>query len=119
MMDGKREELEWPVGYSARFTPALELLDAHGNVVGIEGSELTNVASSAPGQGGMLMQMNSSGSALLQLYWNAVPTGMSMETPRRRSTVCSPVASRRHICPSPERMCQNSLTVACTVARFT
>jgi hypothetical protein len=40
MVSGKRFELEWPVGYSARFTPQLELLDAEGVVVGREGSEL-------------------------------------------------------------------------------
>lgn len=37
---GKRLELGWPVGYSARFTPNLELLDEQGNVVGREGDEL-------------------------------------------------------------------------------
>lgn len=36
----KRVELGWPVGYSARFTPQLELLDEHGVVVGREGSIL-------------------------------------------------------------------------------
>lgn len=38
---GKRVELGWPVGYSARFTPQLELLDDQGVVVGREGSALT------------------------------------------------------------------------------
>lgn len=35
---GKREELVWPVGYSARFTPALEVLDENGQVIATEGS---------------------------------------------------------------------------------
>ena len=39
--DGSRAELAWPLGYSARFTPLLELLDDHGAVVGHEGSLLT------------------------------------------------------------------------------
>jgi hypothetical protein len=77
------------------------------------------VASLAPSHGGMVTQMNVSGSAPSQRYWNEVPTGMSIETPARRSVVCSPVASRRQIRPAPERMYQNSLTVACTVARLT
>jgi hypothetical protein len=49
MMDGKREELEWPVGYSARFTPNLELLDEHGDLVGVEGSVLTGGCEIVPG----------------------------------------------------------------------
>ena len=39
MVGDKRAELEWPVGYSARFSP-LELLNENGFVVGREGSEL-------------------------------------------------------------------------------
>jgi hypothetical protein len=39
--DGSRHDLAWPVGYSARFTPALELLDGTGQVVGREGSLIT------------------------------------------------------------------------------
>jgi hypothetical protein len=39
--DGTRAELAWPVGYSARFTPDLELLDDMGEVVGREGSLVT------------------------------------------------------------------------------
>lgn len=31
--DGSRRELVWPAGYSARFTPDLEVLDDHGQVV--------------------------------------------------------------------------------------
>ncbi|MDL2336193.1 MAG: hypothetical protein QFC55_09200, partial [Chloroflexota bacterium] len=41
MVGGERKELEFPVGYSARFTPDLELLDENGKVVGREGSTLT------------------------------------------------------------------------------
>ena len=86
--------------------------------VGFQGPSIT-VASLSPGQRGIVMQRNLSGSTPVQRYWNAVPTGMSIETPVPRTVVSSPVPSRRHICPSPERTCQNSLTVAWTVARFT
>jgi len=34
---GVRVDVVWPVGYSARFVPALELLDEQGHVVGREG----------------------------------------------------------------------------------
>jgi hypothetical protein len=34
----RRLEVGWPLGYSARFTPQLELLDAAGSVVGHEGT---------------------------------------------------------------------------------
>lgn len=37
MVYGTRHELVWPVGYSARFTPKLEVLDARGRVVGHDG----------------------------------------------------------------------------------
>lgn len=36
--DGTRTELAWPVGYSAKFGPELELLDNSGRVVGRQGS---------------------------------------------------------------------------------
>jgi hypothetical protein len=36
--DGARTDLAWPVGYSAPFTPDLELLDNSGRVVGRQGS---------------------------------------------------------------------------------
>lgn len=49
MMAGGRQELEWPVGYSARFTPELELLDEDGIVVGHEGTELDGGCEMAPG----------------------------------------------------------------------
>ena len=73
------------------------------------------VASESPGQRGMLMQRNSSGSAPVHRYWNAVPTGMSIESlvPERLSLPCAVSAPDP---PSPERTCQNSLTVAWTVA---
>ena len=55
----------------------------------------------------------------VQRYWKAVPTGMSMETPGVRTVTSSPLSSRRQISPRPDRTCQDSLTVAWTVARFT
>jgi len=39
--DGSRQELAWPLGYSARFIPKLELLDETGSVVGREGTLIT------------------------------------------------------------------------------
>ena len=36
--DGSRHELAWPVGYSARFVPALEVLDDTAHVIAREGS---------------------------------------------------------------------------------
>jgi hypothetical protein len=36
--DGSRRELAWPVGYSARFVPGLEVLDDTGRVIAREGS---------------------------------------------------------------------------------
>ncbi len=36
--DGTRTELAWPVGFSARFNPALQVLDGQGRVVASEGS---------------------------------------------------------------------------------
>ena len=39
--DGSRRELAWPLGYSARFTPDLELLDENGKLVGREGTPVT------------------------------------------------------------------------------
>ena len=37
---GQRTEIIWPVGYSARFLPALEVLDETGRVVAREGDHL-------------------------------------------------------------------------------
>lgn len=39
--DGRRTELAWPVGYSARFTPNLEVLNDRGRRVAVEGSLVT------------------------------------------------------------------------------
>jgi hypothetical protein len=36
--DGSRTELAWPVGFSARFSPTLEVLDGQGRVIASEGS---------------------------------------------------------------------------------
>jgi len=39
--DGTRQDLVWQVGYSARFTPQLEVLDQHGTVIASEGTLVT------------------------------------------------------------------------------
>ena len=45
--DGRRTELAWQAGYSARFTPNLEVLDDHGQSVAVEGSLVTGTCSTA------------------------------------------------------------------------
>jgi hypothetical protein len=47
--DGRRQELVWPLGYSARFDPALEVLDDRGQVVAREGSLVTGGCPMPPG----------------------------------------------------------------------
>jgi hypothetical protein len=50
---GQRVEIVWPVGYSARFTPQLEVLDSAGVVVARDGDYLTGwcaTADTTPGQ---------------------------------------------------------------------
>ena len=44
---GKRYELAWPTGYSARFVPGLEVLDETGKVVARQGDELLDACPSA------------------------------------------------------------------------
>jgi hypothetical protein len=39
--NGARTDLSWPVGYSARFVPTLEVLDGSGRVVGRDGTLVT------------------------------------------------------------------------------
>ena len=46
---GQRLELGWPVGYSARFTPKLELMDENDNVVGREGDVALGGCETSPG----------------------------------------------------------------------
>ncbi len=66
----------------------------------------------------MAMHRKVRGSGPLLRYWNAVPTGMSIEVPGVSGVTRSSVASRRQISHWPPRIYQNSLTVACTVARL-
>ena len=52
---GVRFELLWPMGYQARFTPNLELLDEQGAVVGREGDLIIGSCSiTDPGDGSAL-----------------------------------------------------------------
>jgi hypothetical protein len=46
---GKPEQVVWPVGYSAIFTPQLQVLDAVGRVVAVEGSVATGGCPMPPG----------------------------------------------------------------------
>jgi len=45
---GMRIEILWPVGYSARFDPNVEVLDASGNVVGREGDLIVGSCTMPP-----------------------------------------------------------------------
>ena len=65
------------------------------------------------------MHINRRGVLPLLRYWKAVPTGISRETPGDRTVTFSSFASLRQISPLPSKIYQNSLTVACTVARLT
>ena len=47
--DGTRTELVWPVGFSARFRPTLEILDDAGAVIAREGDLVTGGCPMAPG----------------------------------------------------------------------
>jgi hypothetical protein len=47
--EGRRENLLWPAGYQARFTPALEVLDPSGRVVAREGDRVTGGCAMPPG----------------------------------------------------------------------
>ena len=46
---GQQLELGWPVGYSARFTPKLELMDENDKVVGREGDVALGGCETSPG----------------------------------------------------------------------
>jgi len=48
--DDHRTDLGWPVGYSARFTPALELLDGSGRVIAHGGTLVTGGCTTADPQ---------------------------------------------------------------------
>jgi hypothetical protein len=45
---GPRLEIVWPFGFTARFTPDLEILDADGNVVIREGGAVTGTCDNLP-----------------------------------------------------------------------
>ena len=52
---GQRHEIVWPPGYTARFTPNLEVLDANGNVVFREGSRVSGGCVTGPNSEGPLL----------------------------------------------------------------
>lgn len=47
-VDGQRRDVVWPTGFSARFAPRLEILDAFGTVVFREGDQIDG-ACTGPG----------------------------------------------------------------------
>jgi hypothetical protein len=51
---GDRIELLWPIGYSARFSPHLEVLDDHGAVVAHEGDLIIGSCLRQPKDGGSI-----------------------------------------------------------------
>jgi hypothetical protein len=57
-VDGRREEVVWPPGYSARFEPALLVFDESGTLIAREGSQVLG-GCPMPG-GGFLVDLPSS-----------------------------------------------------------
>ena len=49
MRDGRRTELIWPTGYTARFVPRLQILDASGRVVFVEGEHIKGACTAIDG----------------------------------------------------------------------
>jgi hypothetical protein len=45
--DGQRYELGWPAGYTARFSPELEVLDDHSRLVASQGDQFTKLCPTA------------------------------------------------------------------------
>ena len=45
---GRREEIIWPPGYTAQFTPNLVVLNAEGDVVAIEGAHVDSACVGGP-----------------------------------------------------------------------
>jgi hypothetical protein len=45
---GRREEIIWPPGYTAQFTPNLVVLDADGDIVAIEGAHVDGACVGGP-----------------------------------------------------------------------
>lgn len=52
---GQRIDVIWPPGYTARFTPNLEVLDANGNVAFREGSKVSGGCVTGPDATGPLL----------------------------------------------------------------
>jgi hypothetical protein len=52
---GGREEVVWPTGYSARFTPQVEVLDEHGMVAFRQGDVVSGGCVTGPDAQGPLM----------------------------------------------------------------
>jgi hypothetical protein len=57
VVDGRREEVVWPPGYSARFDPGLLLFDEAGILVGRDG---THVIGRCPQREGVLVDLQTS-----------------------------------------------------------
>lgn len=53
--DRSRREIAWPLGYSARFDPALEVLDEQGRVIATDG---TPVIGQCPTRDSRIMQVD-------------------------------------------------------------
>jgi hypothetical protein len=76
--DGHRENLLWPPGYRARFTPSLVVLDPTGQAVAREGEYATGGCPMLPG------------GTLIDLPTKAQPLGVSSPSPSATATPPSP-----------------------------
>lgn len=52
---GRRIDITWPPGYTARFTPRLEVLDGTGDVVFRDGSQVTGGCTTGPDAQGPIL----------------------------------------------------------------
>jgi hypothetical protein len=69
------------------------------------------MASSIPGQGGMVTATASSGPSPVARNWNAVPAEIAIETPADTATVPTLPVFRRHMRPLPDKKYQTSSTL--------
>lgn len=58
-----------------------------GSSVAVQGPSETKMVSPSPGHGGMVTPTAVNGSSVVDLNWNAVPTGIVIVVPGRTSTV--------------------------------
>jgi hypothetical protein len=84
-------------------------------MVGSHGPEAIS-ASPEPGHGGIVAPIADRDSSPLARNWNAVPSGIVMQTPLDTATTSSSSPDFRHISPRPDRKYQISSTERCRIA---